>query len=73
MTQGKLTVDQHTRDHINEIFDSSISDGKETNDENPAPINRLNDSSSDNCTVTFSDSPTIHVEENNGGDFLSYH
>ena len=73
MTQGKLTVDHHTRDRINVIFESSISDGKETNDENPAPIDRLNESSSDNCTVAFNDSPTIHVEVNNNGDFLSYH
>ena len=45
MSQGKLTVDQHTRDCINLIFESHISNGKEMNDENPAPIDRLNESS----------------------------
>ena len=72
MSQGKLTVDQHTRDRINLIFESRISDGKETNDDNPAPSDRLTDSTSDNRTVTFNNSPTNNVKVNEK-DFSSYH
>lgn len=75
MAQGKLTIDQHTRDRIDQIFDTRASDGQETIDENPAPIDRPNESSSDNRTLTFNDSPitTRTVKVNDGGDFSSYH